>query len=198
MRRSLASLAVMLATGGWVCDSGDSCPPSELTCPSDVADPVCCPQGRPYRCNGGCSATPQCADYDVCKYPDDPGSGLCTAGAYAAFIDDITCTAPSQPNGVYQIAASGTLVGCGVTAVSIEESPAATVVGADCGTWSSQTTTSGALECTPRMSQPGGSKWQLQSIVGGQPLTQVDITITVEIGGLPVIAQLTQPCPPLP
>jgi len=201
MRRSLLAIAVALSTGGWVCDSDTTCPKGTLTCATDVAD-VCCPQGAPYRCGDTCSATPSCSDYNVCTYPDDPGSGLCTAGAYAAFINSITCTPPDETNALYQITASGTLTGCGLTPVSIKLSPQLDIYSFDCGNWSSKLEEGReGIECAPQSEIPGGSPWQVQGVYGAVPgttLGQVDVSIRIEVGDVPVIAQATQACPPLP
>jgi hypothetical protein len=201
MRRSLLAVALVLSTGGWVCDSDGTCPSGTLTCPTDVAD-VCCPQGAPYRCGDTCSATPACSDYNVCTYPDDPGSGLCTAGAYAASVTNLTCTAPDGEFMVYRFSASGTLTGCGTTTVSIKLPQGFDISSFDCGTWSSQRSGDRtSLECTPGSQTPGGTTWQVSgsySAVPGTPLDAVAVSLSIELGGAPVIAQAMQACPPLP
>lgn len=201
MRRSLLAAALILATGGWVCDSAGSCPQGELTCSSDVADHICCPQGSPYRCGGTCSATPQCSDFVVCKYPDDPGSGLCTAGAYQASIPAITCTAPTQPDQGTRVTLSGTLIGCGPTAVVVEHD-VSVLVSADCGTWHQEGgySESNTFRCIPGGSAPTATEWHVQGLaVPGTGATfQANVSITLTVGDEPVLAQATLACPPSP
>lgn len=198
MTRSLAALVLVLATGGWVCDSSEPCQ-GELVCPSDIADDLCCPQGSPYRCNGHCSATPECSDYLICKYPDDPGSGLCTAGSYRAAIQGITCK--PNPSGYYNITVSGTVFGCGATPVVIKESPSSAIfTGGDCGSWPSNTPIPrpDTIECAPGSDAPGATTWEIKSILSSNPagVFQVDASVSLEIDDDPVLAHEALACPP--
>jgi hypothetical protein len=200
MRRDLVAIAIVIATGGWVCDSSDSCAPGELACSSDVADDICCPQGLPYNCNGHCSATPQCSDYLVCKYPDDPGSGLCTAGAYVASIGGITCIPPTSMQGSYRASVSGTLIGCGSVAVMIQRRSSGLFFGtADCGTWNSigAVNDGSQITCVPQGPVPDGTEWHLAGDLDPTQLPhQVTVEIILQVTAQPVLASATLDCPP--
>ncbi len=205
MRRRLAAIALVLSTAGWVCDSTDPCPSSQLACANDVAEERCCPQGSPYLCNDTCSATPQCSDYLVCKYPEDPGSGLCTAGAYQAAIAGITCTRPTASDAMYRTTVTGTLVGCGVTAALIKaESPEQGFVTANCGTWTSMSPSNvnATVECVPTATVPSGAQWQAQGSFfppsSGTMVFELDVTITLGVAAAPVLASAMLSCPPYP
>ncbi len=204
MRRSLTAAALVLSTGGWVCDSSNPCSSDRLACTSDVAGERCCPQGSPYLCNGQCNATPQCSDYLVCKYPDDEGTGLCTAGAYAAFIGGITCSRPTSSETMYRTTTSGTLVGCGSTPVYIKaESPTVGLISAGCGTWAAETPTvfDATIECVPTATVPGGTQWQAQGSFAppsGSTVFQMSVAITLGVAAGPVLASGTLSCPPYP
>jgi hypothetical protein len=189
MHRSLVATTLLLASGGWVCDGSEPCSQGDLICSSDVADDVCCPPGSPYRCDGQCSATPQCSDYLVCKYPDDPGTGLCTAGAYVATIQGVACNEPAT------MTVSGTLVGCGPIAVIIGEQSYS--ADGSCGSWRMLPPLVGCpgVVCLP----PGGTEpvetsWQVTSYFDGAPIGPETLSVTLEVGGEPVVAEHTFTC----
>jgi hypothetical protein len=189
----LAVVLVALTSGGWVCSQSDPCS-DKLTCSSGVAD-VCCPPGEPYYCNGACSKT-TCSDAILCRYPGEEDLPPCLLGAMTATIDTVTCGSkmPSPSGDIYTITATGTMAGCGVSALSVTASSvmfATSLV--DCGSWHGNQTN----ECLPDSSTgPDSTTWMFQGTFEAPSGTLVGTTVAVDLAALdhPVLAAHTVGC----
>jgi len=202
--RSVIAVSLTLLCGGWVCDGTPPCG-ADLECSSTPLEHFCCPQGQPYECAGGCSATPQCSNATTCRYEGDTNPDPCTAGTYVASIAPVNCVSlgPS-PEWTFDI--TGQVTGCGTTTVTYFSvaRPLAAVL--TCGAWVGATTnvpggpSSGYVgSCQPdQTGTPTPAMWELRVTVPASPITAVTLPVSLRLGveNLPVLAGATLSCPP--
>ena len=180
--RRLALFALVLACGGWVCNSAadDPCPGAN-TCALDVGT-ACCPFGEALYCGQCAASADSCLD-QVYACRDDSRLLDCS---FDATIEVAECT--SLPNGAFRVRASGKLSGCGQELVELViDNPLTTDLA--CGDW--QAGTFGG--CTPQEDAITTTSWTLDATIqlGPQP---PNLTLVRAHGNLPTIASTTLSC----
>jgi len=186
----LLGCVLLLALGGWVCQSNvdDRCPGAN-TCDIEVAN-VCCPYGSGGWCDGTCTD-------DITKCTDN--AHYCVDDSrvldcpFEATIESATCEGPTSDVGGtrWRLTAKGTLMGCGQETVFLKD-VYSTSGQLDCGLWDD-----GVFGgCIPPSASTSSTTWTYRrdAAANTPPAASTTISLVRAHGNAPALATMDILC----
>jgi hypothetical protein len=186
--RRLVFGALVLALGGWVCQSNvdDRCPGAN-TCDIEIAN-VCCPYGSGGYCDGTCTD-------DLSKCADTPHVCLDESRvldcSFEATIESATCEGLFGEAAHWRLRAKGTLTGCGQETVFFKDNASAPA-SMDCGSWSD-----GVFGgCIPPSPSTSSTTWTYErdSTAANANVASTTLTLVRAHGNAPALASVNIVC----